>query len=95
MISIIFILWWSKISLPKNQGGLGIRKLELMSQACLAKLGWKFKSGKPTVWCNLMRSKYINQRQTNGDIEANSNDTVFRSTWLSYGLSWRLFLIGK
>lgn len=95
MISTIFILRWSKIALPKNQGGLGIRKLELMNQACPTKLGWKLQSGKPTLWCNLMRSKYINQRQTNGDIGANSNDTVFKSTWLSYGLGWRLCLIGK
>lgn len=69
------IVRWSEIALPKIQGGLGIRKLRPMNQACLSKLDWQIKSGKQTLWCNVMRRKYINQRQRTPDIKAKSIDT--------------------
>ncbi|MCH83533.1 putative ribonuclease H protein, partial [Trifolium medium] len=35
---------WDKITVPKWLGGLGIRKLERMNQACLLKLNWKLQT---------------------------------------------------
>jgi hypothetical protein len=49
---------WKNITTPKWMGGLGLRNLEVMNQACLIKLVWKLSSGAEEYWCNIMRSKY-------------------------------------
>lgn len=36
---------WNAITKPKNEGGLGLRKLSEMNKACLAKLSWKMSKG--------------------------------------------------
>jgi hypothetical protein len=38
-------LGWDKVTKPKCQGGLGLRRLDVMNQACILKLGWKLVSG--------------------------------------------------
>ncbi|PNX79213.1 RNA-directed DNA polymerase (reverse transcriptase) [Trifolium pratense] len=45
--------------------GLGLRKLDVMNQACLIKLGWKLQSGGEEYWCSVLRGKY------NGNIGQN------------------------
>ncbi|MCH86827.1 RNA-directed DNA polymerase (Reverse transcriptase) [Trifolium medium] len=52
---------WDKITVPKWMGGLGIRKLEIMNQACLSKLNWKLNSGSEEFWCTVMHGKYADQ----------------------------------
>jgi hypothetical protein len=49
---------WSEITKPKWMRGLGIRNLEVMNQACLLKLGWKFHNGSSDFWCEVLRGKY-------------------------------------
>ncbi|MCH89608.1 putative ribonuclease H protein, partial [Trifolium medium] len=46
---------WDKVTTPKWMGGLGLRNLECMNQACLSKLGWKLFSGADDYWCQIMR----------------------------------------
>lgn len=41
---------WSTMTKPKRCGGLGIRRLEEMNEACLLKLGWKLRRGKNSLW---------------------------------------------
>jgi hypothetical protein len=50
---------WEKITVPKWLGGLGIRKLDHMNQACLLKLNWKLQSGSGDYWCSVLRGKYL------------------------------------
>ncbi|GAU51054.1 hypothetical protein TSUD_204540 [Trifolium subterraneum] len=40
---------WDKVTVPKWLGGLGVRKLEDMNNACLAKLNWKYYAGSTGV----------------------------------------------
>lgn len=49
---------WSKVTLPKYQGGLGIRDLSKMNTACLMKLGWDVRCGRGSLWCQVLRGKY-------------------------------------
>ncbi|CAL5198816.1 unnamed protein product [Lathyrus oleraceus] len=76
---------WSVIVLPKYQGGLEIRKLEFMNQACIAKLGWQLKNGKQTLWCDVIRSKYITNRQQNDRLH---EKTIGTSLWKQLVLVW-------
>jgi hypothetical protein len=49
---------WEKVTKPKYCGGLGLRRLDVMNQACILKLGWKLASGANDLWCKVMRGKY-------------------------------------
>jgi hypothetical protein len=49
--------------MPKWNGGLGLRKLENMNQACLLKIGWKYHGGKNDLWCRVLRGKYEDGRE--------------------------------
>lgn len=49
---------WSKVTLPKYQGGLGSRDLSKMNTACLMKLGWDVRCGRGSLWCQVLRGKY-------------------------------------
>ncbi|WJX47132.1 hypothetical protein P8452_33857 [Trifolium repens] len=65
---------WDDISVPKWMGGLGLRKLNVMNQACLMKLGWKFQTNGEDYWCRVMRGKYErNTSTTNNMIKASSS----------------------
>ncbi|GAU12210.1 hypothetical protein TSUD_01770 [Trifolium subterraneum] len=57
---------WDKITVPKWMGGLGLRKLDVMNQACLIKLGWKLQSGGEEYWCSVLRGKYNGNIGQNG-----------------------------
>jgi ribonuclease HI len=39
-------------------GGLGLRRLDNMNQACLLKLGWKLYIGANDLWCQVLKGKY-------------------------------------
>ncbi|MCH81151.1 putative non-LTR retroelement reverse transcriptase, partial [Trifolium medium] len=49
---------WKIVTKPKCMGGLGLRRLETMNQACLAKVGWKLYTGADDMWCEVLRGKY-------------------------------------
>ncbi|MCI11192.1 putative ribonuclease H protein, partial [Trifolium medium] len=53
---------WEKITVPKWLGGLGIRKLDVMNNACLMKLGWNYQGGSDDLWCKVLRGKYEDSR---------------------------------
>jgi hypothetical protein len=42
---------WNKVTLPKDSGGLGLRRLDTMNKACIGKLGWSLYSGASDFWC--------------------------------------------
>ncbi|MCH82717.1 putative ribonuclease H protein, partial [Trifolium medium] len=46
---------WDEVTKPKCLGGLGLRHLHTMNQACILKLGWKLASGDNDLWCEVMR----------------------------------------
>ncbi|KAJ0749948.1 putative RNA-directed DNA polymerase [Helianthus annuus] len=41
---------WEKVSRPKNHGGLGLSKLEVINNSLLTKWGWRFKTEENNLW---------------------------------------------
>jgi hypothetical protein len=44
---------WNNVSQSKENGGLGIRRLRLMNEACIMKLGRKLQVGSNDFWGNI------------------------------------------
>ena len=71
--SIIRNFWWGKSNAkkglvlkswkscywPKDVGGLGFRRMEVVNRVFLAKWGWKILNEEPSLWLELVRSKYL------------------------------------
>lgn len=55
-----------------------------MNKACIAKLGWKLKSGENDFWCEVMRVKY-KRNGGNDDIVARAADS---SLWKAIVKLW-------
>ncbi|GLJ15330.1 hypothetical protein SUGI_0251420 [Cryptomeria japonica] len=43
-------------------GGLGIRKINALNKALIAKIGWTLAKGE-VDWCNIIREKYLDREQ--------------------------------
>lgn len=54
----VHLVNWETLILPKKYGGLGLKNLHVMNQACLIKLGWQLRSGQNSLWCNVLLGKY-------------------------------------
>lgn len=53
---------WDTVCLPRDYGGLGLRKTEDANQALLAKLGWKMVQKEESLWVDVMRKKYLGNK---------------------------------
>lgn len=49
---------WSRICLPKERGGLGIRNMQLFYFALLGKWKWRIIADNPSVWPDLLKILY-------------------------------------
>lgn len=54
----IHLLNWNTLCKPKAQGGVGLKRAELMNKAMLVKLGWKLVTQDEDVWYKVIRKKY-------------------------------------
>lgn len=54
-------LAWNVICLPKERGGISLRRMFEINQALIAKLGWTFFNSPESLWVQLCKSKYPNQ----------------------------------
>lgn len=50
---------WKRFEQPKEVGGLGVRTLQHINKAMIAKLIWKLLENDTCLWCQLMRAKYL------------------------------------
>jgi hypothetical protein len=50
---------WNSTCLPKELGGLGIRKMREVNLALIFKLGWKLHSNANSMWIAQLRGKYL------------------------------------
>uniref|UniRef100_A0A803Q9A6 Reverse transcriptase domain-containing protein n=1 Tax=Cannabis sativa TaxID=3483 RepID=A0A803Q9A6_CANSA len=55
---------WDSICLPKERGGLNLKKFKDFNLALIAKLGWRLASGSESPWCSLFRAKYFKHNQS-------------------------------
>lgn len=51
---------WKKIYLPKEEGGLGVKYISEVNEACFLKLGWRAISTN-NLWATWFRSRYMNK----------------------------------
>ena len=60
----IHLVNWNTVTLPIDQGGLGIHAARPRNLALLAKLDWKLSTGEKLLWAKVLRAKYISSRIT-------------------------------
>ena len=53
---------WDKICRSKSNGGLSIRKSDLMNKALQMKLIWKILTEPNNIWVNIIKEKYLKMR---------------------------------
>lgn len=55
----LHFLNWDYFCRPKNEGGLGIRNMEMVNKSLVAKLAWRFITEKDAIWVKLLTTKYL------------------------------------
>lgn len=50
---------WVNMCTPKVIGGLSFQLFKELNKALLVKLAWKVASEDPSLWCHLLRAKYL------------------------------------
>ncbi|KAL5842272.1 hypothetical protein ACOSQ3_012875 [Xanthoceras sorbifolium] len=58
----IYLINWKTVCLPKYLGGLGVKQMEPLNQALLAKLSWRLLHGEDSLWCSMIEAKYLGNR---------------------------------
>jgi hypothetical protein len=53
------LLGWNKIYSPRCFGGLGLRQMEFLNKALLAKLGWSILNNADSLWIQSLMAKYL------------------------------------
>ena len=79
-------LWvaWSKMILPKDQGGLEIKDIECFNDAYLAKIGWRILNNPSSLMSRILLGKYCSGESF---LECEATDAI------SHG--WRGILLGR
>jgi hypothetical protein len=71
---------WNSICLPKEEGGLGFRRMHDFNLSLISKLGWKLLSNFDCLWVNQLQKKYIKY----GNFISSPN--VSSSSWIWKGI---------
>ncbi|KAA0058554.1 LINE-1 retrotransposable element ORF2 protein [Cucumis melo var. makuwa] len=72
---------WSKVTKPKEEGGLGISRLQVTNQALLSKSLWRYYSEPNSLWRRLIHIKYKGKHP--GDIPSNISSSSSKAPWRS------------
>ncbi|WJX78916.1 hypothetical protein P8452_62093 [Trifolium repens] len=76
---------WDTMLLPKESGGLAVRNLPTMNQACLMKMGWNLREGNNSLWCKVLKEKYSRYRGIDGNFISKPSDSFI---WKGIVQSW-------
>lgn len=69
---------------PKDLGGLGFRKMEMVNNLFMVKWAWKVLTDSPSLWVGLVKAKYLRGRNFSS-LEAKAQDS-----WV-----WKAILKGR
>ncbi|KAK0605740.1 hypothetical protein LWI29_030217 [Acer saccharum] len=84
----IHLVNWDTVCLPRNLGGLGIKKTKKVNQALLAKVGWWLAQADTGLWGALLKNKYLKgERLSVSDIGTDRNCS---STWRGFNFGAKL-----
>ena len=53
---------WKEVTLPKAEGGLGIKNIEAWNKALLSKTLWNIQAKKDSIWVQWVHHIYMNKR---------------------------------
>jgi hypothetical protein len=76
---------WEIMTQSKKNGGMGLRKLQCMNEACLMKLGWSLMTGEKSLWGDVLVGKYGREGWGQGKISVTTNDS---SLWKAIAKCW-------
>lgn len=65
---------WETVIKGKSDGGLGLRDLNAMHEACVMKLGCKIINNENELWCDILRTKY-KAGESNSMLRAKGTDS--------------------
>ncbi|XP_074287994.1 uncharacterized protein LOC141613155 [Silene latifolia] len=85
--------WCSRLftSLPKSEGGLGIRNIECLNKALLAKHAWRLVTNEKSAFCSVFRGKIFGIRGCHSDLTYGSRGiTSWGTKSVLYGLNFIL-----
>jgi hypothetical protein len=80
---------WDSICLPKDLGGLSIRKMREVNLALFAKLGWKLLCNTDSMWVAQLRGKYLSSDSLLSPL------SLSNSSWLWKGIHTSTHFISK
>ncbi|KAA0058105.1 LINE-1 retrotransposable element ORF2 protein [Cucumis melo var. makuwa] len=72
---------WSIVTKPKEEGGLGISRLQVTNQALLSKWLWRYHSEPNSLWRRLIHIKYKGKHP--GDLPSNISSSSSKAPWRS------------
>jgi hypothetical protein len=75
---------WNNVAKPKELGGLGLRRLNVMNKACILKLCWKLQAGSQELWSEVLWGKYKRNADLS-EVRAKPSDS---SLWKSIVKLW-------
>lgn len=71
----VHLVNWNTVTLPKSLGGLGLRDLSIMNQACLLKMCWAIRVGENSLWSGVSLGKYGRNFHTDGRVVSKGSDS--------------------
>ncbi|XP_059064981.1 uncharacterized protein LOC131067114 [Cryptomeria japonica] len=94
----ILLINWDTAYMLKEEGGAGLRKMNLQNLALGAKLAWKMYNLPHKGWCKLMATKYLDSNEPERIFTvANTvgGSKIWKFIWesrkiLTYHLTWRI-----
>ncbi|KAA0058980.1 uncharacterized protein E6C27_scaffold98G001710 [Cucumis melo var. makuwa] len=72
---------WTKVFKSKEEGGLGISRLQVTNKALLSKWLWRYFSEPNALWRRLIQCKYKGKHP--GDIPSNNSSSSSKAPWRS------------
>ncbi|XP_019152396.1 PREDICTED: uncharacterized protein LOC109149189 [Ipomoea nil] len=66
---------WDTVTLPKEEGGLGIKSMRNMNLALLAKLGWRILKDGTNTWSQILSCKYMKAERSMDRMKRKRNDS--------------------
>ncbi|KAL4393368.1 hypothetical protein AHAS_Ahas02G0045000 [Arachis hypogaea] len=79
---------WKTLCQPKHEGGLGFRRLNLMNDAFLLKVIWRWKNNSNPLWTEVLNHKYEKDQGMDDIIQSRNSDSAL---WREMTKLWTTF----
>lgn len=66
---------WNTVTLPKKEGGLGIKSMRSLNMAMLTKLGWRLLNEENNTWAKVLTCKYMKSEAQVVNIKRKRSDS--------------------